>query len=426
MKNIFIPFIILSALLTPALNYGSGDPFSQTKFVPAISFIMDVSWLNRNLEGFSADGFEIPGFLHAGNTEGHSHSGSILNGVKGFNLNYAELSLFATVDPYFDLFTSFHLSEESFEIEEAYVSTRKLPYGFRLKIGKFLSSFGRFNAQHAHTWNFQELPLVYHVFFGEEGLNEKGFQLNWVAPTDFYLTLGCEILQGENEMSFGIESEEKSGIEENLDLDIPDVNIPGMFTLFVKTSFDMGNHIFLGGVSYAAGDSISFYENGDGEYIESGRSKILGIDLTWKYLIDSYRYISLQTEYMHKLFIGGIYGQYKYGEMDPIDSRGFDFERSQSGFYSELVFRFSKLWRSAFRYDLLNQNRVEFGGDGYVFPEDLKRYSFMIDYTPTEFSRIRLQYNYNKYLYYNGDLKNFGELNLQLNIAVGAHGAHPF
>ncbi len=82
MKNIFIPFIILSALLSPALSYGSGDPFSQTKFVPAISFIMDVSWLNRNLNGFNTEGFEIPGFLHAGHTDGHSHSGSIVNGQR--------------------------------------------------------------------------------------------------------------------------------------------------------------------------------------------------------------------------------------------------------------------------------------------------------------------------------------------------------
>jgi len=107
---------------------GSNDPFSQTKFVPAISFIMDVSYLNRNIDDFESVGFEIPGFLHAGHSDGHSHSGSLLNGDKGFNFNYAELSLFATVDPYFDLFTSFHLGEDHFEVEEAYVTTRKLPY----------------------------------------------------------------------------------------------------------------------------------------------------------------------------------------------------------------------------------------------------------------------------------------------------------
>ncbi len=420
MKNIFIPFIILTIVLLPALNFGSGDPFSQTKFVPAISFIMDVSWLNRNLNGLSAQGFDIPGFLYSGHTDGHSHSGSVLNGVKGFNLNYAELSLFATVDPYFDLFTSFHLSEDSFEIEEAYVSTRKLPHGFRLKIGKFLSSFGRFNAQHAHTWNFQELPLVYHVFFGEDGLNEKGVQLNWVAPLDFYLTLGCEIFQGENSASFGIEEADHS--EDHTE----EINVPGLLTLFAKTSVDIGDLVILGGASYAGGDSRSLHEDNGGEYSLAGRTNIFGFDITLKYLLDSYRYISLQTEFMNRNFEGEISGFYNKEGLEEKNYQGTSISRSQSGFYSELVFRFSKLWRTAARMDMLNKNSLEIEGIDEELPENMKRYSLMIDYTPTEFSRIRLQYNYNKYLYYNGDLKNFGELNLQLNISVGAHGAHPF
>jgi len=409
MKPIFIPIVILTVLLVPASSYGSGDPFSQTKFVPAISFIMDVSYLNRNLEGMVAEGFGIPGFLHPGHTDGHSHSGSVLMGERGFNLNYAELSLFATVDPYFDLFTAFHLSEESFEIEEVYVTTRKLPYGFRLKIGKFLSSFGRANNQHAHTWNFQELPLVYRVFFGEEGLNEKGIQLNWVAPIDIYLTLGCEILQGENQASFGLDSEEfeEPGLEE--------VKTPGLLTLFAKTSVDIGDLVILGGVSFATGATRSVHEEDEGEHLLAGRSEVFGIDLTLKYLLDSYRYVSLQSEMMTRSFDGDIC-------CAGIGS----FTRSQAGFYSELVFRFSKLWRAAARLDMLFKNDVKLEGTSEGLPEDMKRYSFMVDYTPTEFSRIRLQYNYNKYLYYNGDLKNFGELNLQLNIAVGAHGAHPF
>jgi hypothetical protein len=46
---------------------------------------------------------------------------------------------------------------------------------------------------------------VYKVFLGDDGLKEKGVQLNWLAPTPFYLLFGVEVLQGENEQSFGTE-----------------------------------------------------------------------------------------------------------------------------------------------------------------------------------------------------------------------------
>ncbi len=412
---IIVAIIFILPLTTLGSEGGSSDPFSQTKFVPAISFVMDVSYLRRNLE---LTGFEMPGFIHAGHSNGHAHSGSLLNGENGFNLNYAELNLFATVDPYFDLFTAFHLGEDHFEVEEAYVTTRKLPHGFGLKMGKFLSAFGRINAQHAHTWNFQELPLVYRVFFGEDGLNEKGFQLNWVAPTDFYLSLGFELFQGENSTSFGLEGTEIVNEDNGSEIEVEGARGPGLFTVYAKTSVDIGDLIILGGVSYAGGETRSIHETEDREHVLSGRSRISGLDITIKYLLDSYRYISLQTEYIDRQFEGEFY---EAGSLE-----GSEFSRSQSGFYSELVYRFSKLWRTALRYDLLNRNNVLINGADSELPEDMKRYSFMIDYTPTEFSRIRLQYNNNRYLYLDGDLKTFSELNLQLNISIGAHGAHPF
>ncbi|MEN8223214.1 MAG: hypothetical protein ABFR36_08135 [Acidobacteriota bacterium] len=427
MKNFLYTTLILLLFMAPtSLTGEGGDPFSQTKFVPAISFIMDVSYLNRSLSSLDSYEFYIPGFLHAGHTEGHVHSGPVLGSNNGFNLNYAELSLFATVDPYFDLFTAFHLTEDHFEVEEVYVTTRKLPHGFGLKIGKFLSSIGRANAQHAHTWNFQEIPLVYHVFFGEEGLNEKGVQLNWVAPLDFYLSLGVEVLQGENMVSFGIKEPDLEHLDDEVEISVEDAKAPGLFTVFGKTSVDIGDLIILGGISYATGSSRLLHEDDGGEHIVAGKTMIAGFDLTMKYLIDSYRYISFQSEYFYRDMSGDLYGSFSEGGENISEAGETPFNKKQSGFYTELVYRFSKLWRTAFRFDMLNRNRLKINGVDPGLPEDMKRYSLMIDYTPTEFSRIRLQYNYNKHLYYLGDLKNFGELNLQLNISIGAHGAHPF
>ena len=419
-RSIYLLTILLFFTKSPLLKGETGDPFSQTKFIPALSFIMDVSYLGRNLNGMETGGFEIPGFIHPGHTGGHSHTGSLLSGSEGFNFNYGELSLFSTVDPYFDLFAAFHLAEDHFEVEEAYVNTRKLPGGFGLRIGKFLSSFGRANSQHAHTWNFQEIPLIYRVFFGDEGLNEKGVQLNWIAPLPFYLNIGMELLQGENPVSFGLENpelhpDEEDGADHHEDHELDHAAAPGLLMFLVKTSADIGDLVILGGISYANGSTRSVHEYIEGEYAVSGRTGIFGCDITLKYLLDSYRYISLQAEYMNRHFSGDLY-----------EESVLPFERSQSGFYTEIIYRFSKLWRTAFRFDMLDRNRLEINGNDTKLPEDMTRYSFMIDYSPTEFSRIRVQYNYNKYWFFEGEMKNFGELNLQLNIAVGAHGAHPF
>ncbi len=444
MKNIYIftilLFSIFSMILIPAEaregSDGSGsdglkleglyekgntysNPFSQTKYVPGISFIMDFSY-NRIADDLDTSSvLNIPGFIPGANAAGGE--GSIMNGNNGFNLNYGELALFAAVDPYFDLFTALGLGEHSFGIEELYINSRKFPGGFRLKLGKFKSSFGRINSQHAHQWDFMDIPLGYRVFFGKEGLIEKGVQLNWVAPLDFYLALGVESLQGQNEISFGADSFSIPGKNDQDDLSVKGSVLPSLWTVFAKSSFDIGDLVILSGVSYATGSSRANTIDGyDGEAF-SGTSKILGFDLTLKYLLDSYRYISLTSEYITRNMEGI---NYTYGEEQDLLKNNLS--KKQSGFYTQIVYRFKRLWRAAARFDFLGKNKIINNNVPEDYPEDLKRFSFMFDYSPTEFTRIRLQYNHNRYIYDGEKLLKPNELIIQFNIAIGAHGAHPF
>ncbi len=51
----------------------------------------------------------------------------------------------------------------------------------------------------------------------------------------------------------------------------------------------------------------------------------------------------------------------------------------------------------------------------------------MVDYTFSEFTRLRLQYNRNSALYNEeGEQQDVDTLIMQLNISIGAHGAHAF
>src|SRR5690606_27420537 len=133
------------------LNISS--PFAQSQFVPDIAFIADFSYVFRNLKNGVYSEMQLPG-LNTGHRQG-------INSDNGFNLNYGELVIGSTVDPYFALFTTFHLQKFAFEIEEAYISTRSLPFSLQAKAGRFFSSFGRLNSVHHHYWHFADQPIVY-------------------------------------------------------------------------------------------------------------------------------------------------------------------------------------------------------------------------------------------------------------------------
>lgn len=407
-------------------------PFAQTKFIPNISFILDFSYVRRNIENGIFENLEIPGFLHGGSRDHDGHAHASANSKNGFNLNYGELVLAAAVDPYFDLFTSFHLTEDSFEMEEAYVETRRLPLGFRVKLGKFFSGFGRLNGRHAHLWDFSDIPLVYRVFFGEEGLLEKGIQLNWTAPADFYLALGIETLQGTNETSFGIGEFHMLNEDTGTELEIGEPPLPNLWNVFLKTSVDVGDFVVLAGVSFAVGKSrTDHFEDEEEAHGFAGNTRLLGVDLTAKYIIDSYRHLAFQMEYLYRHGDGTRYGVLE-GEEHAEDMHGAyeveaaPMETKQSGLYAQLVYRFHKLWRLGVRWDFLNQNDIRLEGVSLVLPEKLNRYGFMSDFSPTEFSRIRLQYNINRYAFFEEERRDYHEIFLQFSVAVGAHGAHPF
>jgi hypothetical protein len=430
---IILVVILLSTPASPLWAASTKAPFSQKKFLPNISFILDFSYVRRNIDQELFETLEIPGFI-AGSSHAHEdgHAHAAANAENGFNLNYGELVLAAAVDPYFDLFTTFHLSESAFEIEEAYINTRSLPFGFRLKLGKFYSGFGRLNSQHAHLWDFADIPLVYRVFFGEEALLEKGVQLNWVAPTGFYLGLGMESLQGKNENSFGTETFHLKDAETEEEIELADVALPNVWNFFAKTSIDIGDFVLLAGASYAVGQTrINYLEAEENPYGFAGDTRIFGLDVIAKYILSSYTYLALQMEYMTRNMDGTFYQVHAHEnegehEHEEFEVEGAAMEKNQAGLYAQLVYRFHKIWRLGARWDCLNKNDITREDNPSGLPEKLNRYSFMLDFSPTEFSRIRLQYNINRFAYFEGERRNYNGFLLQFNLAIGAHGAHPF
>jgi hypothetical protein len=118
----------------------------------------------------------------------------------GFNFRAAELSFIATVSPYFDV--SFRASVDGAGIsalENAWIQTRRLPYGLRLRGGKFNSDFGYINKQHPHDWDFVDQNLPYLNFFGES-LIDTGVQLAWRPELPLNPMIGAELFRGNQEV----------------------------------------------------------------------------------------------------------------------------------------------------------------------------------------------------------------------------------
>lgn len=403
-----------------------GNPFAGSSMNPDLAVIVDGSLVSRGVSNDAYGALGMPGFFHeqAHQHDGHAH-GAGYNMNNGFNLNYAELVFSAAVDPYFDLFAVLHAGEDGAAIEEAYANTRSLPYNTQLKFGKFLSGFGRLNGQHHHYWDFADQPLPYQAILGSHGLLEKGVQATWLAPTSQYLLLGAEVLQGENEQSLGGGAITVNTRRDGSGLVRPfasQVDGAGLAVAFAKTAWDWGKTSWMAGASYGVGKMRLDHTADETPHAKAGEVSLYGLDLTAKWFLDATRYVMWQSEYLRR--------DVDKGQLATYDANGGlrtpALSQQQSGYYSQLVWRFAPQWRTGVRYDAIDQNQVLVAGRDRLMPYG-ERQTVMLEYNPTEFSRIRLQFARNGALFDEDKARRqFDEVLLQFNMAIGAHGAHSF
>ena len=371
------------------------SPYSLTKqsatpglMNPAMSIILDTEYYHSTLSKSELDSRSTPGFL---DPQTRSFD-------EGFNLRSAELAFFAPVDPYFNLYATFPVDEDGLELEEAYFVTTSLPAGLQAKGGKFKSGFGRFNAFHPHAWDFVDAPMVYKLFFGGdgEGLIEKGVQVTYLPNLPIYTVLGAEVLQGDNDTLFG-----------------PDGG-PHAYTGFLKSSLDFGaSHSILFGGSVVGGktDTTSFAPDTQ----LKGHSDLYGLEFTYKWRPSRWQSFILTSEYLYR---------HQKGDLtDAVTLTSDSLKRNQDGLYIQALYQIDR-WRIGARFDRMAifEDEVKRAGDKVNYSGQPYRWTGALEFNPTEFSRIRLQYNYD----YSDPNKLNQEIFLQFLIAVGAHGAHAY
>jgi len=379
---------IYAPTASPIIPYTLTPPKTPSLANPAIELVLDTLYYSSSLSPGEVATRNIPGFLRVPEAF-----------REGFNLRAAEFSIFAPVDPYFNLYATIPITEDGAEVEEAYFLTTSLPAGFQGKGGKFRSGFGRLNAFHPHDWDFVDDPLPYRLFIGGQGLIEKGAQLTYLPNLPIYTLLGAEVLQGDNDLLFGPGA--RSG--------------PHAYVGFIKASLDFGvHHTILFGGSVAGGQTRTSSFAPATEF--RGDSLLYGLEFTHKWKIKEKRRLLVQSEYLLRHQKGDL--------IDSAAARTDSLRRTQDGWYIYSLYQLDR-WRIGARYDLMEifQNDVNRAERKQVFSGRPYRLAGVLEFNPTEFSRIRLQYNYDRSA--PADKENH-EVFLQFILGVGAHGAHPF
>jgi hypothetical protein len=325
---------------------------------------------------------------------------------EGLSLAETEITMSANVDDKFTAMLTVPIVIEdgdvAVELEEAWVETLSLPAGLAIRMGRFFSGIGYLNERHFHSWDFADQPLVYQTFLGNQYIDD-GLQFRWLAPSDFYLELKGEILRGDRYPAGGASN---SGI--------------GSTTLSVKTGGDVGfSNSWLFGLSWldAASDER---ESGDEDspLLFTGDAGIVIADLVWKWAPNGnsrQKNFKFQAEYMWRN---------EKGEYTLAEGITGPWNTDQSGWYAQLVYQPFPRWRFGGRIDRLSGDTPpEYWQGSPLYPhgDDPARYSLMVDWSNSEFSRLRFQYNHDR-----ASEETDHQFGLQYVFSIGAHGAHSF
>ncbi len=371
-------------------------------FNPAISLILSGGFTrtSRDPERYAISGFHLPSGAEAG------------PGTRGFSLAESELGLSASIDPWLRGAATIALApDNAVSVEEAYIETTALGNGLSLKAGRFFSSVGYLNGHHAHNWDFVDNPLAYQALLGTQ-YGDDGLQLRWLAPTDQYIELSAELGRGR---SFPGSDSPRNGA--------------GMRALTAHTGGDLGDsHSWRAGLSLltakASEQEMTAIDAAGGplHHVFNGNTRVWLLDGVWKWAPNgnaTRTNLKLQAEYLRSSREGSL-------TQDVDNSNLTDRYRAvQSGWYMQGVYQFMPNWRLGLRTERLNPGTPDSGLNTAGFTTDAyqpRKNTVMLDFSPSEFSRVRLQLANDRSQQGVADKQVF----LQYQISLGAHGGHRY
>lgn len=408
---------------TPAIPATARRNIKNNIFNPSIGIILNGQYNHllsnkdkdedERMSESEADHDDHDGHDHDGDHSGHKHEGEHSHSHEGFTVDHTELNFSANVDDKFFGSTTAaiaqHEGEIELELEEAYVQTLPgmgLPNGMSVKAGRAFWTLGYLNEHHSHADDFADRPLPYRKFLNE-AFNYDGAEASYVLPIDFFY------------------SEIGGGLFRNNDLPSKNESHIEAWSAFTRVGGDIGNnHSWrLGGYFRSSqlkddADKDEHDEHRDeGEHRDENDIYAADFRYTWAPTGNAREQeVTLQAEYFQRKYTADIKRNgVKVSFDDP------------SGWYAQAVYKFDPQWRVGVRYSQLNVPNSAPGSDEDENKGNQKTHgaSAMLDWTNSEFSRIRLQYNYEK-LADGHDDHGDHQVTLQYIMSLGAHGAHKY
>src|SRR2546423_2285072 len=397
----------------PTTTAADASSSSLTQPIPIIGGGNNKNYMNISFDGLFA--VAASSDRHLDRLEVGDHDPQ----QRGFNGRNAEIALDGAVDPYFEGFANIVLkldnqNETEIELEEAFLQTTNLPYGLQLKGGQFFDAFGRINATHPHTWEFADSPLVNGRLLGPDGLRGVGAQLSWTLPVPWYAQFIFAVQNGRGGTAYSFRNPGEDGVfydRMTIDRDASALH-DMLYVPRLETSFNPSDT-----QTVLLGASGAFGMNDTGA---NNHTQIYGADFLYKWKSShaegGFPFVKWQTEAIYRRFEAGR----GLDDSFPVEETFRDW-----GFYSQVLWGFKKGWVVGIRGDYLHMQESVFTDDD--MRQSRSRISANLTWYPTEFSKIRLQYNHDS-LEENDFLasRDVDSIFLQFEFILGAHGAHKF
>jgi len=387
-----------------------------SQFNPSISLAIDtIGSYKSNAQGFNP-----------GDGTGTRDAGGRINNSRpagaDFNLRTAELFISADVDPFTRAFATINASadaanndEAALTVEEAAIVTTRLPYNLTIRGGRFFADFGTLVHRHDHDLPFVDRPPSLDVLVGGEG-QTNGVEVSWLAPTPFFLRASATVGN-----KFG--SDFRDGVSNLNSRPIKGLTYLGR----LQTYFDINddNNVELGG-SIAEAPSAE-------DVMHTGRfeRRLVGMDFKYRWYPLGYgvrQSLTVAGELLHDV-----------GDADPLnggprrDVLGNPVRQGAWGGYVYAEYRLSKQWRPGVRFDYFQLQSEPllvtnpFTGlpastlNATGHRTDNRTWTAYLTWFPSEFQRLRLQYNRSD----RGNAQDANEFFLQWTAFLGSH-SHGF
>lgn len=320
--------------------------------------------------------------------------GLVLDAVTGdtrerrgfFDFRSAELNFMASVDPFANLYAVINGTEDGLEVEEAAFMTTSLPYNLTVRGGRLFANFGRLPHWHDHELPFVERTTSLDTFVNGES-KADGVELIHLFKTPFFMqgTLGAY-------KSVGAENERLK----ELDSSTGELSLAGhtngkpwdanTFVQRLFTNAELGDRASVD-IGFSNAVTPRQYYVGGIRQLDPSPRWLSGVDLTFRHepgLANQQGRLLWGTE----VFRNDERRRQENAIDSDLDGTGDTdaFERRHAlGGYSYVDWRLAPKWSVGGFGDIAQDldNRMS----------QTNTYGAMLNFIPSEFQRIRLQYS---------------------------------